>query len=224
MPGEQSQFLAVERQGDEFLDHALLDDCIHIPFAVGVFKRQQLLVASHHFPQARQTVNALQYLAIQLRLRILLQVLLHADQQQQVVLDQSVVLKQRSSRDRRIGPVLSWWRGELQIEDSFLHEFEHIPALVVLIEGLDDEVDAGGIVEDVLLSHALALFAVDEREHVLQVLRSHHPILLHHIQNAMQNKDHHPQARLCCSSSMWLSIFGEKYLPPAFSGSIVALG
>lgn len=179
MSGEQSQFLSVERHGDEFLDHALLDNCIHISFAIGVFKRQQLLVASHHFLHARQTVDTLQYLAIKLRLGVLLQVLLHADQQQQVVLDQSVILKQGSSRDRRVGSVLCWWCGEFQIEDSFLHEFEHILALVVLIEGLDDEVDAGGIVEDVLPSHALALFVVDEREQLLQVLRSDHPILLH---------------------------------------------
>jgi hypothetical protein len=66
----------------------------------------------------------------------------------------------------------------MQVKDAFLHEFEHVLAFVVLVEGFDDQVDAYGVIEDVLLADDLPGFVVDELQHFLNLLRSDHLYIL----------------------------------------------
>ena len=75
--------------------------------------------------------------------------------------------------------MLCGWCGDFEIEYSFLHELEDVLAFVVLVERLDDLVDAGGIVEDIVFADFLSLLVVDECQYILKVFRSDHPILLH---------------------------------------------
>jgi hypothetical protein len=138
MPGDDLEISVLELHADQLGDHLLLDAVVHIPLPIGVLKIEQAAIAIHDLLDIAEQVNANKDFPIEFSFDILLEVLLHLDQQHEIILGEGVVLEDIGSCDMGQLILLEGVGGHLQLEDPFLHELEYVLAFVVLVEGLDD--------------------------------------------------------------------------------------
>ncbi len=176
MPRYELKVGSAQLHAEQLRAHTLLDFVIEVPLSVLVLDDQHRPVAVEHLTHTAVGVYALLDLTVEVGLSVLLKVLLHLNEEDQILLRELMVLEDVGCRDLPVLVLLPRGRGQPQLEYAFLHQFERIPALVVLVERFDGEVDPHGAVEDVLLRNSVPLLALDRLQQLLDLLRLIHSL------------------------------------------------